>query len=76
MIKDKAIKKYLLSTVKKTEIDIVQHLANDLRPYDIAEKTGLTKRTIDTYIFELRNKFDCRSVTGIVVLFFREGLIK
>jgi len=73
---DKKIVKYLIGKSERTDISIVQMLADDLTPKEIAGKIFLSVRTVETRIFKLRQTFECRSVRGLIVLFFREGLIK
>lgn len=76
MLSDKKIIKYLIGTVNLRDIEVVNLLANDLRPFNIAKELGVGVRNIESIILKLRNKFECKSVAGLVVIFFRNGIIK
>jgi len=78
MITDKRVLKHLveLVTFKKNDIQIVQLLANDLRPPEIAKIIGVGNRSVEGSILRLRNRFECKTVGALVALFFRHNLIK
>lgn len=58
------------------EIRLVQMLANEMRPKDIASQWKVSHRTVEAYILTLKKTFGCKSYTGLVTLFFRNKLIK
>lgn len=78
MITDKKVLKHLVELVafKKNDIKIVQLLADDLRPPEIAKIIGVGNRSIEGSIFRLRSRFECKTVAALVALFFRYKLIK
>ena len=73
---DKRVKQYLVSKTVRNEIELVQMLADDYTPKEISLKLKQSARTVEGKIQVLRKTFECKSVRGLIVLFFREGLIK
>lgn len=67
-------------TVKRTanemEVSIIQMLADGLRPKDISKKIGKSTKTVEYRIDQLKKAYGCGSYVGLVVLFFRNNLIK
>lgn len=60
----------------KAEIEIVQWMAEDLRPIDIAKEREKSVSTIETQIFNLRKKAGIKTIGGLVAWFYRNRLIK
>jgi len=73
---DKKVFAHILRTLVVRDLEIVQLLANDLRPKEIAEQLNVSPRSIEGRILAIRNVFSCNSVAGLVVLFFRNKIIK
>lgn len=70
---------YLEKAIKKMttpQIKLVQMLANDYRAKDIAKKLSVGVVCIQNRISNLREIFESRSYIGLVVLFFKNGLVK
>ena len=73
---DKRIVNYLIGETVKEEISIVQMMGDGLSTSEIAKKLDKSARTIETQTYQLRKRFGCRSSIGLIVLFFRNKLIK
>jgi len=73
---DKKVQQYLLAVLSGKDKTIVQMVANEKTPAEIGKELGLSPRTIETTTYQLRKKFGFRSSIGLVVLFFRNKLIK
>ena len=58
------------------EIELVQMLANDLSAKDISKKRGLTEKTIHAEISKTLKAYGCTGRMSLLVLFFRNGLVK
>ena len=58
------------------EIELVQLLANEYTVKDIAEMKEKKDRTMEYEVDMLKRAFGCRTTIGLVVLFYRNGLIK
>lgn len=74
-MKDIKLKDGSKVTVLERDILIVQHLANDCKPLELAEMTGLSKRTIEGLLDGIRAKYGLKSLAGLVATFYREKLI-
>ena len=73
---DKKIVDYLIGETVKEEIAIVQMMGDGFTTAQIAKKLKKSARTIETQTYQLRKRFGCRSSIGLIVLFFRNKLIK
>jgi len=73
---DKKVQQYLLASLSKKDVAIIQMVANEKSSVEIGKELGLSPRTIETMTYQLRKKFEFRSSIGLVVLFFRNKLIK
>ncbi len=73
---DKKVQQYLLASLSRQDIAIVQMVANEKTSVEIGKELDLSPRTIETITYQLRKKFEFRSSIGLVVLFFRNKLIK
>lgn len=76
MITDKKILKHLISRLSKRQLDILQLLADDNRPIDIAEKLKIGVKTIEAEVFKLRSQFDCKGTAGLIYLAYKNKLIR
>jgi hypothetical protein len=68
-----------IDRLPKWDISLVQLLADDLRPKSISncrDDMQYSPRTIEKEILRLRTTFDCKTVGGLVALFYRNKLIK
>ena len=68
-----------IATLTKWDIALVQLLADDLRPFQISNCRSdmqFSNRAIEKKIGEIKNQFDCKTVGGLLALFFRNKLIK
>jgi DNA-binding NarL/FixJ family response regulator len=59
----------------KREQEILQLLADGLRPEEISERLFITRRTVGTHIENILRKLGVRSQTQAVALAFREELL-
>ena len=73
---DKKVQQYLLASLSKKDVAIIQMVANEKSSVEIGKELGLSPRTIETMTYQLRKKFKFRSSIGLVVLFYRNKLIK
>ena len=73
---EKKLIDYLLIEVTDYEKSLVQLTAEGNTPTEIAKALGKTRRTIETQTYHLRKRFECRSSIGLIVLFYRNKLIK
>jgi DNA-binding CsgD family transcriptional regulator len=73
---DKKVFAHILRTLGVRDLEIVQLLANDLRPKEIAEQLNTSIRSIEGRVLAIRKAFACNSVAGLVALFFRNKIIK
>ena len=62
--------------VLKRDVDMMQLIANQTSREDIGKVFGVKKRTVEDRIYNLCGAIGCRSEVGVLVLFFRNGLIK
>lgn len=58
------------------EQEVLQLLADGLRPDDIAERLFITRRTVGTHVENILRKLDVQSQTQAVALAFREELVE
>jgi DNA-binding NarL/FixJ family response regulator len=63
------------SKLTKREHEVLQLLADGLRPEEIAERLFITRRTVGTHIENILRKLGVRSQTQAVALAFREELL-
>jgi DNA-binding NarL/FixJ family response regulator len=54
----------------------VQHIANGLTSYEIAEKTTLSERTVENRILRLKKRLGCKNITHLATTLLRAKLIK
>ncbi len=73
---NRTVEKYLISKTGKYEITIVQMLSDDNRANEIASVLKKSPRTIEGKILRIKQRFECKTVGGLVALFFRNNLIK
>lgn len=64
-----------VSKLTKREQEVLQLLADGLRPEDIAERLFITRKTVGTHVENILRKLGVRSQTQAVALAFREELI-
>ena len=64
-----------ITNVTKEEINLVQLAAEDMRMGEIAEKLGIEAKTLSKRFDRIRSKNGCKSIAGLVSLFYREKLI-
>jgi DNA-binding CsgD family transcriptional regulator len=76
MITNKKIIKHVKKGLSKRDITILQLLANDKSPLQIALIIGLGNKTVEAAILRLRKLFECRSVTGLVSICYRNKIVK
>lgn len=62
--------------VAKEDLDIVDHLSLGLRPREIGEILGLSGRTIEAKIDQLRADYGCKTPAHLVGVFMRNKLIE
>lgn len=62
--------------VKEKDIEMVKFYSDGFRNQYIAEKLGLSVRTIEFKSLDLQEKFQCKSIPHLVATFFRKGLIQ
>jgi two-component system, OmpR family, response regulator len=60
----------------KREYEVLQLLADGLRPDDIAERLFITRRTVGTHVENILRKLDVQSQAQAVALAFREELVE
>ena len=74
------MEKFIETTIKKEvtkkEIEIVQRLANEERVHEIAANLGLNERSLEGKVLTMRKNYGCKSIVGLVALFFRKKFIK
>ena len=58
------------------DIIIMQLVAKGLRLSQIAEKMGLSERTIESRISRLKNRLDCKTITHVAITLLRAKVIK
>jgi DNA-binding CsgD family transcriptional regulator len=66
----------LQKKVAESDIVLAQMLADECSPKEIAAKLKISHRTVEKRIYTLKNAYGCRGRAGLLVLFFRNGLIK
>lgn len=72
---NKKVFTHILGTLSDRDLEIIQLLANDLRPKEIAEQLNINVRSIEGRILIIKKSFMCNSVGGLVALFFRNKII-
>lgn len=58
------------------DIEIVRLLSLGYKPIQISEGSGITARTVETIIENIRFEYDCINAAHLVATFLRNGLIK
>jgi len=58
------------------EIKIIKFLTKQYTSKDIAEKMGLSFRTVEGYRFDLQRKLGAKNVVGIVLYAVKKGIVK
>jgi DNA-binding NarL/FixJ family response regulator len=58
------------------EIKIIKFLSKQFTSKEIADKMGLSFRTVEGYRFDLQKKLGARNVVGIVIYAIKKDLIK
>ncbi len=61
--------------IKSDWVIIVQLLADGNDVAEIADKLFKNKRTLETNILNIKNTLDCKTLSHLVALFFRNKLI-
>ena len=62
--------------IRNRNLSFIQMLGEDKERQEIADKWGLSKRTVDSAIDNLRFEYDCNTVGGLVYKLYKLGLIK
>lgn len=70
------ILKKLGRKVGSTEIEIMQHIANDKSIEATGKAIGITKAAVQSRLTKLRIHFKVHSVASLVAVFFRNKLIE
>lgn len=76
MIQNKSVIKHLIAGLSERELSVLVLLSNDFRPQDISNELGLGKGVVEKCILDMRNKFESKSVAGMLCLLFRNKVIK
>ena len=63
------------SRLSGRERDVLARFAQGLRPDRIADRMGLSKRTVDMHAANARRKLGARTIAEAVALAVRQGLI-
>lgn len=63
------------ASITPRELEVLEHLAEGLTNADIAERLGVSPRTVKTHVQNLLAKLDTRDRTGAVARAFRLGII-
>jgi DNA-binding NarL/FixJ family response regulator len=71
--KTTALKKIELSD---KEIKIIKFLSKQYTSKEIADKMGLSFRTVEGYRFDLQKKLAAKNVVGIVLYAIKKGIVK
>lgn len=58
------------------ELQVIKMLCKQYTSKDIADKMGLSFRTVEGYRFDLQKKLKAKNVVGIVVYAIKNGLVK
>ena len=72
----KKIVKMPVIVVTDLDVLLVQLLADDFTREEISKIRGVSAAAIDAHVYRLIRKVGCKRVPGLVVAFFRNGLIK
>lgn len=63
-------------TVTEGDKELVQMVANDMDRAEIAAKLKLSARTVEAKLDRIRERYNCRNVVSLVMLFKRNNLIE
>lgn len=74
-MKNKSIPVNGSQEVTPKEIELIQQVANEMRPKEIATQRGVSKKTVESQLMAVKNKFSRKTIPGLVALFFRHKLI-
>jgi DNA-binding NarL/FixJ family response regulator len=58
------------------ELQVIKMLCKQYTSKDIADKMGLSFRTVEGYRFDLQKKLKAKNVVGIVIYAIKNGLVK
>lgn len=60
----------------KREREIICHVANGYKNREIAQKLGISAKTVETHRANIMNKLALRNVAELILYCFRKGLVK
>lgn len=60
---------------RKKDVDIVQLLADDNRAATVAERLNRTTSQVYQDFESIKKRYGCKTLEGVVALFFRNGLV-
>jgi DNA-binding CsgD family transcriptional regulator len=69
------VQRVLPPTVTAREKEILQMIANDLKPQEIAKKLRLSTNTVDSYRRNLKRKLGVNGTAGLIRWAIRAGLV-
>lgn len=62
--------------IGKSHIEMVQMAANDIPREKIAETLDISVRTVESHFDKIRKVMKCKTMGGLIAVFFRKNLIK
>ena len=62
-------------TLTKRESEIVTLVADGLRNYEIAQRLGISKRTVETHRFNVHKKWGVHTTGGLIHQAMKSGVI-
>lgn len=62
--------------IGKPHIKMVQMAANDIPREKIAESLNISVRTVESHFDKIRKVLGCKTMGGLIAIFFRKNLIK
>lgn len=60
----------------KREIEVLKHIADEMKNHEIAEKLFISTRTVDTHRRNLLQKLDVKNTAGLVRYALKSGIIE
>lgn len=61
--------------ISRQELKIVESIQEGFTNKEIAERLGLTERTVETHRHNILKRLDCRNTAQLLTVLFRQGII-
>lgn len=61
--------------ISTQELKVVENIQEGFTNREIADKLGITERTVETHRHNILKRLDCRNMSQLLTILFRQGII-